>query len=241
MSVRFPLGSLLLVQYMRRIPCQNCQSSYRRFSSDSIREAEENQTVCGWIRSYRHHKNISFLNISDGTTSTNLQVVVSKSTRGDVHYLKYGAAIQANGQLVSSPAKGQKVEFQADSLKLLGANDIDTFPFTQNARSYTADYNRQYLHLRSKLPEFAALLRLRSYCKKLVHDYFHEKDFVQIDTPILTANDCEGAGDLFTVSASNKEDPYFGGQRANLTVSGQLHLEACNSGMMSHIDATICL
>lgn len=230
MSSRLSHRWYMFAPRLNRIRRRNKCGPYRSLSSETESKVDAGSKVCGWIRSFRHHKNISFLDISDGTTSENLQVVVDKNVRGNVTDLKYGAAVQAVGQLESSPAAGQKYEFKADSLELLGTNDADTFPFAKNTRSYTPDYNRQFLHLRSKLPEFAALLRLRSYCKKLIHDYFHKRDFVQIDTPVFTANDCEGAGDLFSVSTWNKTDPYFGGQKVNLTVSGQLHLEACNSG-----------
>lgn len=189
--------------------------------------------VNGWIKSARHQKNVSFINLIDGLSHRHLQIVISADQRGDVSQVKSGASLSAVGELIDSPAKGQAVELAASEVKLLGEND-DTFPFAVNTTSYDAEYARSFLHLRSKKMEFAAMLRLRSACKKAIHDYFHRNDYIQVDTPVLTSNDCEGAGETFSVERSDeseKTEPFFGrDKKVNLTVSGQLHLEAVNSG-----------
>lgn len=233
MLLRHPsrLRVFCLLNPIYRIQPKTAAHHLASFATSAPSVPAHKTKIYGWIRSFRHHKNISFLNISDGLKPINLQVVVDKEIRGNVTELKYGAAVEASGRFVTSPAAKQEVEFQADCLRVLGPNNAETYPFAVNTRSYSPNYNRQYLHLRSKLPEFAALLRLRSYCKKLIHDYFHKNNFIQIDTPILTSNDCEGAGKLFSVSSLDNAYPYFGNQAVNLTVSGQLHLEACNSGI----------
>lgn len=186
--------------------------------------------VSGWIKHARHLKRRSFIALSDGLSHKQLQVVIPSELRGDSDKLTYGSSITAHGELIDSPAKGQLVELQAFQVDLLGANDDTTFPFAVNTTSYTAEYTRQFLHLRAKKPEFAAMLRLRSACKLAIHNYFHRHSYVQIDTPILTSNDCEGAGETFSVNSYLSKEPYFNKQSVNLTVSGQLHLEAINSG-----------
>lgn len=187
--------------------------------------------VGGWIRSARHHKKMSFLHLSDGLSEHSLQVVIPAEARGDSTRLKYGAAIVVTGEVADSPARGQKEELLVEKVNHIGLIDHNSYPFAVNTRTYDAEYTRAYLHLRSKQPEFAAMMRLRSKCKKLINDYFHERMFVQIDTPVLTSNDCEGAGDTFGVSKRLGDKKYFGDDATvNLTVSGQLHLEACNSG-----------
>lgn len=189
--------------------------------------------VNGWIKSVRHQKRFSFINLLDGHTHRHLQVVISADERGDVSLIKSGASLSVTGNLIDSPAKGQTVELSADKLQLLGSND-DSFPFVVNTTTYDAEYVRQFLHLRAKKPEVSAMMRLRSSCKKAIHDYFHERNYIQVDTPLLTSNDCEGAGEIFTVERSGHEkkaEPFFGENKSvNLTVSGQLHLEAINSG-----------
>lgn len=195
-------------------------------------ELPGSHTISGWIKSARLHKNRSFLHVYDGLSAAAVQVVVPGDVDVDKSLLKYGAAVSITGCLVDSPSSGQKKEFLASDINVDGAIDTEKYPFAVNTRTYDADYARNYLHLRSKLPEFAAMLRLRNRCKRAIHDYFYESNFIQIDTPILTSNDCEGAGDTFTVSTHTKDTSYFGdGRRVNLTVSGQLHLEACTAGI----------
>ena len=196
--------------------------------------------VDGWIKSARHQKKISFINLTDGLSHHHLQVVIPASQIGDVSRIESGASVRAVGELIDSPAKGQLVELAASEIQLHGESD-STFPFIAKTTSYDADYVRQFLHLRPKKAEFTAMLRLRSACKKAIHDYFHRHDYVQVDTPVLTSNDCEGAGETFTVERSNileKTTPFFGeGSTVNLTVSSQLHLEAVNSG---NCDCSCC-
>jgi len=225
-------------KYLNRTSC--LVSLIKRFSDDTRLTASRASAttyrgpcvVGGWIKAARHQRKFSFINIIDGLSKRDLQIVAPASLISDVSGLRVGASIKVEGMLVDSPAKGQCVELQADKIDLLGQND-DTYPFVSNTHAYSPDYIRQYLHLRSKKPEFSAMLRLRSKCRQLIHKYFAENDFVQIDTPILTTNDCEGAGETFSVGSlmqNRTKQSFFGETGVNLTVSGQLHLEASNSG-----------
>lgn len=191
-------------------------------------------TISGWIKSARHQSKHSFLHLTDGLSDRHLQVVLPCDLLDGVQNLNYGACVKVSGDLVDSPAHGQKLELQATDIVLLGSIDTDSYPFAHRKKAYTAEYTRQFLHLRPKRPEFAAMLRLRNSCKRTICNYLHNNDFIQIDTPILTSNDCEGAGETFCVDVAHslhKRGPYFGkDKRVNLTVSGQLHLETCSSG-----------
>lgn len=197
--------------------------------------------ISGWIKSARHQKKYSFVHIIDGLSSKHVQVVLPAELMSDPSQLRFGASVKAAGMLIDSPGSAQAVELQAESINVLGDNNSDSYPFAVNTKSYTAEYTRQFLHLRSRQPEFAAMLRLRSACKKAIHDYFSANNYVYIDTPVLTSNDCEGAGETFIVDSDvhrKKEKRYFGDNKTvNLTVSGQLHLEACNAGELSAIQA----
>ena len=191
-------------------------------------------TISGWIKSAKHQSKHTFLHLTDGLSNQHIQIVLPDNVRGDVSEYKFGASVKVNGTITDSPARGQKIEVQAAGIELLGYCDNETYPFSNAKKRYTADYVRKYLHLRAKKPEFAAMLRLRGACRRAICDYFHHNNYIQIDTPILTSNDCEGAGETFSVGMTNsgkKKEPYFGKERdVKLAVSGQLHLEVCNSG-----------
>ncbi|XP_067931879.1 asparaginyl-tRNA synthetase-like [Watersipora subatra] len=187
--------------------------------------------INGWIKSVKHQSKHSFLHLEDGLSSRHLQVVVPACSRGNTSLYKFGAAVRVVGNLTDSPASGQSLEIQATEISLLGANDNENYPFSK--KRYSADYARQHMHLRSKIPEFAAMLRLRNACRRAICNYFYRHDFVQIETPILTSNDCEGAGETFSLAMNKSGNPpYFGNTSdVKLTVSGQLHLETANSGI----------
>lgn len=192
-------------------------------------------TVSGWIKTAKHQSRVSFIHLTDGLSSTHLQVILPSNMRGEVKDFKSGSSVKVDGHLVDSPGTGQELELRANKISLLGSFDRDSFPLITSKDSKSTEVARQYLHLRSKKSEFAAMLRLRSACKRTICNYFHNNNFIQIDTPVLTSNDCEGAGETFTINTPNTRsttESYFGeGKNVNLTVSGQLHLEACNSGI----------
>ena len=146
----------------------------------------------------------------------------------------YNAAIKVSGLLAKSPKAQQQVEIQAQEIKVLGRNDILTFPFAQR-KTYPPNYIRSHLHLRPKTDVYSSILRLSSLITTSLHNYLVNDGFVHTFTPILTGNDCEGGGDVFLVKPAHLVDEqlsqdgsdvaYFN-RRVYLTVSGQLHLEA---------------
>ncbi|KAL7831989.1 hypothetical protein AOLI_G00295370 [Acnodon oligacanthus] len=187
-----------------------------------------NIRIRGWLRSVRSQKNHLFLHVSDGSSLQPLQVVANSdiNTRG----LTFGCAVDVTGSLEKSPSQKQRVELQAQHVEVVGeCNPVD-FPFKIKER-HSLEYIRQFPHLRCRTNSFSSLLRIRSEATAAIHSYFRDNGFVQIHTPIITSNDCEGAGELFQVEPSgnehslDKENPHFFSVPAYLTVSGQLHLE----------------
>lgn len=188
----------------------------------------------GWVKAIRKMKGNNFLDVSDGSSFQSMQVVVPKSLSPE--NLTYGCSVEIEGTL-DQYAKGQ-LEVKADSINILGPCIVsDGYPF-QPRKSHDSDYVREYLHLRNRTKSFSSLLRLRSHMTHYIHEYFHKNGFLHIHTPVLTSNDCEGAGEVFTVSPeqptssdhnqTTPKDPseaFFNG-KAYLSVSGQLHLEA---------------
>ncbi len=185
--------------------------------------------VGGWVRSLRQSPNVGFINLSDGSTLAGLQVVASPETRGFEHLADFqtGAALRAVGELVESPAQGQKYELRATSLELLGPADPETYPIQK--KKHTLEFLRQKAHLRARTNTFGAVFRLRSHLSQGIHDFFRRKGFLYIHTPLISASDCEGAGELFHVSSTKHKD--FFGRQAYLTVSGQLEAELLALGL----------
>ncbi|CAG9782325.1 unnamed protein product [Diatraea saccharalis] len=195
--------------------------------------------VKGWVKNLRIQKELIFADVSDGSCNKKLQVVIPKNLSTDT--LSYGSSIYVTGQLSKSP-RGQ-LELVADTLKVIGRCVVaEGYPFNPRT-THTSDYIRQYLHLRSRTNYMSAILRIRNAVTMLIYDFFHSRNFINIHTPILTSNDCEGAGEVFkvqpdcetTVKAMMKEgrdnDAVYFGSKTFLTVSGQLHLEAICRGM----------
>ncbi len=198
-------------------------------------------TVKGWIRSKRDSKaGISFLAINDGSSFDSIQAVVPNTLENyDSEVLKIttGAGVVVTGTLVESEGKGQSVEIQATEVSVLGwVDDPETYPIAK--KRHTFEYLRQVAHLRPRTNTFGSITRVRTTLANAIHNYFFDKGFHWINTPIITASDCEGAGELFRVSTLDmanlprddkgnvdfKED-FFGGD-AFLTVSGQLNVES---------------
>ena len=186
-------------------------------------------TVKGWVRTRRDSKGFSFLELNDGSCLGNLQVVVDAGTPGAEHLAHFttGAAAVINGKLVPSPAQGQKWELRATRLELVGTAD-PTYPLQK--KGHTAEFLRTIAHLRPRSNLYGAVFRMRSRLAFAVHQFFQERDFVYVHTPIITASDCEGAGEMFRVTTlkgniDDKAPTDFFGKRAYLTVSGQLEGE----------------
>ncbi|MCQ2201975.1 MAG: asparagine--tRNA ligase [Bacteroidales bacterium] len=203
-----------------------------------LSEAQSGQEVLvkGWVRLHRSSKAAHFIMLNDGSCVNNLQVVVDPN-KVAVELLKSfttGACVAIKGLVVDSPAAGQKFELQATELELIGACD-ETYPI--QAKPHSMEFLREVAHLRPRTNMFGAIFRLRHNMAMAIHTFFHERGFVYFHTPLITASDCEGAGQMFQVTTKNlyklekdkdgniKYDDDFFGKQASLTVSGQLEGE----------------
>ncbi len=197
--------------------------------------ADSSMEIKGWVRTRRDAKGFSFIEINDGSCRLNLQVVAQSGMKNfDSLVLKLttGCAVRFTGKLTSSPAKGQEVEFLADDLEVYGWAPAESYPLQKKRHSF--EFLRDINHLRPRTNSIAAVMRIRSSLAMAVHLFFHEQSFIQIHTPVITTSDCEGAGEMFTVTtldplAKVSKPPYsadFFGRQAGLTVSGQLEAEA---------------
>src|SRR4026207_2085875 len=192
-------------------------------------EPREEVTVKGWVRTRRDAKGFSFLELNDGSCLGNLQVVVDVGLPGydQIQQFTTGASAAIHGNLIASPAQGQKWELRATSVELIGVADA-TYPLQKKV--HTPEFLRTIAHLRPRSNLFGAVFRMRSKLAYAVHQFFQERDFVYVHTPIITASDCEGAGEMFRVTtlkgaADEKPEADFFGKRTYLTVSGQLEGE----------------
>jgi asparaginyl-tRNA synthetase len=192
-------------------------------------EPRDEVTVKGWVRTRRDSKGFSFLEVNDGSCLANLQVVVDAGTPGSERLIHFttGASVTIEGKLVPSPAQGQKWELRAAKIELVGPADA-AYPLQK--KGHTAEFLRTIAHLRPRSNLFGAVFRLRSRLAFAVHEFFQQRDFVYVHTPIITASDCEGAGEMFRVTSlkgniDEKPQSDFFGKRAYLTVSGQLEGE----------------
>src|SRR5207245_3343704 len=188
-------------------------------------EPKDAISVRGWVRTRRDSKGFSFLELNDGSCLANLQVVADAATPGydQIAHFTTGASAVIEGKLVASPAAGQKWELQATRLELVGPADA-TYPLQK--KGHTQEFLRTIAHLRPRSNLFGAIFRLRSRLAFAVHQFFQERDFVYVHTPIITTSDCEGAGEMFRVTAlkgniDEKQQADFFGKGTYLTVSGQ--------------------
>ena len=190
--------------------------------------------VKGWVRSHRSSKAVDFIALNDGSTIKNIQIVVDPSTM-DAEELKSittGACISVVGVLVESQGGGQAVEVQAKEIEIYGLCPTD-YPMQKKGQSF--EYMRQYAHMRLRTNTFGAVFRIRHNMAIAVHKYFHDHGFYYFHTPLITASDAEGAGEMFQVTtldldrvAKDGKVDYskdFFGKKTNLTVSGQLEGE----------------
>jgi asparaginyl-tRNA synthetase len=197
--------------------------------------------IRGWVRTRRDSKaGISFVNVSDGSCFDPIQVVAPNTLPNysqEILHLTAGCSVIARGTLVQSQGKGQAFEIQADEVQVLGfVDDPDTYPI--QPKQHTLEFLREVAHLRVRTNTFGAITRVRNSAMQAVHRFFHEEGFFWVNTPIITASDAEGAGQMFRVSTLDAVNPPrtpdgkidwhqdFFGKEAYLTVSGQLNVEA---------------
>ncbi|MBU0673098.1 MAG: asparagine--tRNA ligase [Proteobacteria bacterium] len=190
--------------------------------------------ISGWIRTKRDSKDFSFLEINDGSCLKNLQVIAARALPNydtQVSRLTTGCSVRVTGQVTSSPAKGQTVELQAETLEVIGWAPADSYPLQKKRHSF--EFLREISHLRPRTNSLGAVMRIRSHLSFAVHQYFQDNNFFLVHTPIITTSDCEGAGEMFAVTTTPKKGSPdqtpprdFFGNPAGLTVSGQLQAEA---------------
>ena len=207
--------------------------------ADILRNGQPDEivTIRGWVRTKRDLKNFAFMEVNDGSALANLQVVLEPDLPEYdtlVEKLGNGCSVEVQGVLAPSPGKGQRIELKASSVTLYGESDPDTYPLQKKRHSF--EFLRTIGHLRSRTNTLGAVFRVRNACANAIHQFFQERGFLWIHAPIITANDCEGAGELFTVTSLNLQQPPqtaqgvdweqdFFGRHAYLTVSGQLEAE----------------
>ncbi len=216
-------------------------------------EAGDQVAVAGWVRTRRDSKQgFSFIELNDGSCMANLQIVVDADVPGYADVIgdvSTGASLRVAGELKESPGAKQRFELHAASLQLIGTADPETYPLQKKRHSF--EFLREIAHLRSRTNTFGAIARVRNTVSRAIHDFFQSQGFLNIQTPIITTSDCEGAGEMFTVTTllreSSVQNPVSGGgrdrtsldtghstpdfandffgKRASLTVSGQLEAE----------------
>lgn len=198
----------------------------------------EKVKVQGWIRTKRESKKFAFIELNDGSSLANLQIIINDNLEKYDSFIKQlntGVSVAIEGILVASPAKGQNIELQAESLVIYGDCNPETYPLQK--KRHSLEFLRTLGHLRGRTNTMGAVMRVRNACATAIHQFFQEKGFLWVHTPIITASDCEGAGELFTVTTFNLDsiansnkpkidyDQDFFGRHAYLTVSGQLEAE----------------
>ncbi|HAC21413.1 MAG TPA: asparagine--tRNA ligase, partial [Porphyromonadaceae bacterium] len=193
--------------------------------------------VKGWVRTRRGNKHVSFVALNDGSTIHNIQVVIdmTRFSEEELKPITTGSCINVNGLLVESQGKGQTAEIQAEEIEIYGTADPTTYPLQK--KGHTLEFLREIAHLRPRTNTFGAVLRIRHAMAFAIHNYFNQKGFFYLHTPIITASDAEGAGQMFQVTTLDLENPPrteegkvdysqdFFGKHSNLTVSGQLEGE----------------
>ncbi len=211
--------------------CQSVRKILARKSAGGV------VVLNGWVRTARHSKDVSFLEISDGSCFAGLQVVAEpqlENFKNEVRHLQTGCAVSATGELVESPGKEQRFELHAQRIEVVGTV-ADGYPLQKKRHSF--EFLRTIAHLRPRTNTLGAVLRLRNAAASAIHEFFQQRGFILLHTPIITASDAEGAGEMFRVSALDAGDPPrddsgsvdfnrdFFGRETFLTVSGQLEAE----------------
>ncbi len=214
----------------------NVEGRVRVREALQAQEAIEAIVIKGWVRTVRRSKDVIFLALNDGSCLANLQIVFAQGKPGfeEAARVVTGACVAVEGSLVASPAAGQSWEVHPRNLEVLGEADSD-YPLQKKRHSF--EYLRSIAHLRLRSNAFGAVFRVRNALSFAIHRFFQERKFLYVHTPVITANDCEGAGEMFRVTTLDPtgaplEDGKidwrkdFFGQRTGLTVSGQLQGEA---------------
>ena len=208
--------------------------------ADLLRHGQPTETVTvkGWVRTKREQKEFSFVEVNDGSSMAGLQTVISQEVPGyaaTIKRLSTGASVEISGTLVESPAKGQRIELKADTVTVYGEADAETYPLQKKRHSF--EFLRDIGHLRGRTNTIGAVFRVRNAAATAIHQFFQERGFLWVHTPIISASDCEGAGEMFTVTGfdlnkvpltDDKQVDFsrdFFGKHAYLTVSGQLEAE----------------
>jgi asparaginyl-tRNA synthetase len=201
-------------------------------------QPDEPVTIKGWVRTKRELKGFAFVEVNDGSSLAGLQAVLDADLPDYENALKQlatGASVEITGKLVESLGKGQKIELKGESVIVYGTADPETYPLQKKRHSF--EFLRTIGHLRSRTNTLGAVFRVRNACATAIHQFFQEQDFLWIHSPIITASDCEGAGELFTVTNFDLDNlpkndqgkvdysQDFFGKPAYLTVSGQLQAE----------------
>ena len=194
----------------------------------SATELNRTVTVHGWVRTRRDTGTFSFVEINDGSCLANLQVIADQQLANyteTVKHLGTGCSLVVRGRLQQSPAKGQAVEVHAEMLEVLGWADPESYPLQK--KRHSLEFLRDISHLRPRTNALGAVARVRSRLGYAVHQFFQQRGFTQVHTPIITTSDCEGAGEMFQVVAGSgpQAESSFFGKKAGLTVSGQLQAE----------------
>ena len=198
-------------------------------------EERDSVTLFGWVRTRRDSKAFSFLEVNDGSCLASIQVIIDSNVPSYdvVKSISTGASVRINGRLVESPGKGQDWEIQAAEIELVGPAPED-YPLQK--KRHSDEFLRSIAHLRGRTNKYGAMFRIRSRLSFAIHQFFQSRGFNYIHTPIITGSDCEGAGDMFRVTAFDLEnvpktpdgvtfeDDFFG-KESHLTVSGQLAVE----------------
>ena len=212
---------------MKRVEIRDLHKIYKEYENKTI-------TICGWVRTIRDSKNIAFIEINDGAFKS-VQVVVEKEkvyNYDEIVKQRVGASFCVNGKLVLTPNAQQPFEISAVEVQVLGESEAD-YPLQK--KGHTLEFLRSIPTIRPRGNLFNAVFRVRSVAAFAIHKFFNERNFVYLNTPIITANDCEGAGEMFQVTTLDLDrvassgkvsyDKDFFGKKVSLTVSGQLHEE----------------
>ncbi len=203
----------------------------------SSKAVDTEVVVKGWVRTKRGNKNVAFIALNDGSCQNNIQVVVdlSKIAEEELKGVTTGACIRVDGTLVASMGAGQGVEVQASKVEIYGTADPETYPLQK--KGHSLEFLRDIAYLRPRTNTFGAVLRIRHAMAFAIHQYFNERKFFYLHTPLITGSDCEGAGQMFNVTTLDIANPPrneeggvdytqdFFGKACNLTVSGQLEGE----------------
>ena len=212
-------------------------TSRLRISSINEKLLNQSVTLNGWVRTRRGSKGISFIQLYDGSNQNGIQAVADEVLENyeEISKLTTGTSVSIIGKVVESPAKGQAFEIHAEEVRVIGVSSGDLYPLQK--KGHTLEFLREIAHLRPRTNTLGAVFRLRNTLSWAIHSFFQERDFLYVQTPIITANDAEGAGEMFHVTALDLENlprnpegkvdysKDFFGTDVSLTVSGQLGAE----------------